>query len=504
MGHYWGGPPLVLLIFITLCLSWSSATNNSTEEGGAGDPYDIYDGKYVVKIKACNQKEVDSKIAAIAKTDCEFLSEEGILELPNEGCGEEWIICSAEVGDKLVSTQGAEIIDKDAAAYFRESGGNVQSWDTKGVHAQNQFYTNYRNLAAIESKITEIVSGSNGIATLEELSPQTHEGRTIKAVRIRDKQWTPGRPRVIFTFQQHSREWVAGMTGVYTTEYLINAVKAEPDFIQGMEIVLVPMSNPDGFVYSATRSRFWRKNRRPASSNGGRCAGVDLNRNWGKDWGGRQSTSNNPCQDVYYGASSMSEPETKALAKIIEEAEVTVFIDIHCFSELILGPWSYTRTRHPDKPKYDELGLAMQRAIREKHGHTYAYGTGGEVIYLASGVFPDWVGERWPKSAGYCYELRPKGNAGRNGFAPPANQILPTAEESIQGLYTAIDWAKDQGPPLPVPTPPPPTPRPTERPADRRRRRNTRRRSQRRRSSRRRSSRRRSKARRRSSKRRRR
>jgi len=246
------------------------------------------------------------------------------------------------------------------------------------------------------------------------------------------------------------------MTGCYVVEYLLNALKEEPDFYAGMEIILVPISNPDGFAYSATSSRFWRKNRR---DNPGRCDGVDINRNWGPDWNGGESTSTNPCSDVYVGSGAQSEPESQALAKLVEEAPVLVHVDIHCYSELILGPWGYTRRNHPEKPQVDELGLAMQAGIKEVHSKTYKYGTGGANIYLASGCFSDWTTSKG--AYGYTYELRPT-SGGLRGFAPPPNQILPSAEEAIQGLYVAIDWAKDKGTPVPPPAPPPaPTPAPT-------------------------------------------
>lgn len=433
------------------------------------DPYAMYDGMWIVKLKACDQKAVDVILKDVNGTDCTFGSEEGTLELPTKGCATEYVICPPKVAEKLAKKDGAKIDRKDAGDFFRKMGGTTHGYDASGVHAANDFYTQYRNLAAIEARVKQAVDNSNGLATLEELSPKTHEGRTIKVVRIRDKQWKAGRPRVVFTFQIHAREWVAGMTGSYTVENFLNAIKQEPDYIAGMEIIMVPISNPDGFAYSASSNRFWRKNRREQ----GRCDGVDLNRNWGKAWNGGQSNSRDTCSDVYIGTAAHSEPETQALKKLIDEAKVNVHIDIHCFSELILGPWSYTRTRHPEKTKIDQLGMAMQRAIKEVHGKTYRYGTGGEVIYLASGVFPDYTTEKWG-AYGYCYELRPGGNAGRNGFAPPASQILPTAEEAIQGIYTAIDWAKDQGEPLP-PAPPPPGeggggPSPPNKPPTRRRR----------------------------------
>ncbi|QQP52967.1 Carboxypeptidase B, partial [Caligus rogercresseyi] len=42
---------------------------------------------------------------------------------------------------------------------------------------------------------------------------------------------------------------------------------------------IMPLVNPDGYEYTRTTSRLWRKNRAPPPK-GSRCFGVDLNRNW--------------------------------------------------------------------------------------------------------------------------------------------------------------------------------------------------------------------------------
>merc|ERR1719188_790876 len=72
-----------------------------------------------------------------------------------------------------------------------------------------------------------------------------------------------------------------------------------------------------------------------------------------------------------------------------------------------------------------------------------------ELLYPSSGICPDYSTSQG--AFGYTYELRPAGNAG-GGFAPPADQILPTAEECLAGIYSAIDWV--QNPPAPTPAPP--------------------------------------------------
>lgn len=48
------------------------------------------------------------------------------------------------------------------------------------------------------------------------------------------------------------------------------------------------------------------------------CIGVDLNRNWVNDWGG-DGSSHSPCSDFYAGPKAFSEPEAKAMSKLIME-----------------------------------------------------------------------------------------------------------------------------------------------------------------------------------------
>ena len=69
---------------------------------------------------------------------------------------------------------------------------------------------------------------------------------------------------------------------------------------------ILPVVNPDGYLYTQTTNRMWRKTRSP-NDNG--CFGTDANRNWGYQWGTGGSSSD-PCSDTYMGASAFSEIET--------------------------------------------------------------------------------------------------------------------------------------------------------------------------------------------------
>jgi len=259
---------------------------------------------------------------------------------------------------------------------------------------------------------------------------------------------------VIVNFQLHAREWIAGMSGVYAVEMACKKAKEDPSWLAGMELVMVPMSNPDGFLYSQNRDRFWRKNRK---RNGGRygCYGVDLNRNWDPDWSGTGDTSGSICSDLYFGTAAFSEPETQALKGLLDEAPNTIHLDVHSYAEMLLAPWSYTYDEHPRRAEMDVPGRAMQAAIESVHGQHYLYG-GSELLTTASGACPDYSTSKG--AFGYTLELRPgRGKASKDGFAPPADQVLPTAEECWAGISAAISWASDTPPPATTaPTPPPP------------------------------------------------
>ena len=99
---------------------------------------------------------------------------------------------------------------------------------------------------------------------------------------------------------------------------------------------LVPVLNPDGYEYSRTKDRYWRKNRRKNS--GPKCDegilnyghpdyangvmvdsyGVDLNRNFGKGFGEGEA-STDPCSIFYTGPEAFSEPESAALRDYVQE-----------------------------------------------------------------------------------------------------------------------------------------------------------------------------------------
>ena len=60
--------------------------------------------------------------------------------------------------------------------------------------------------------------------------------------------------------------------------------------VDNVDWYFLPVFNPDGYVYSWTKDRLWRKNRaihNTSNKNSSQCVGVDLNRNWDAHWAGK-------------------------------------------------------------------------------------------------------------------------------------------------------------------------------------------------------------------------
>lgn len=85
----------------------------------------------------------------------------------------------------------------------------------------------------------------------------------------------------------HAREWAAPMTALYLMKKIVNH---EHMFYNKVSIYVIPMVNPDGYEYSHTVDRLWRKTR--SRIDGTECVGTDANRNFNSHWAGTCSFVN--------------------------------------------------------------------------------------------------------------------------------------------------------------------------------------------------------------------
>lgn len=299
---------------------------------------------------------------------------------------------------------------------------------------QDPFFDNYRRLADIRAK-TVALANSRADASFFVLG-QTNERRDIFGIRFGGQFPGPlGRRAVYLQGGIHAREWIAPASVMFIMDALVTSTDpAVINLVNQLEFVIVPVLNADGYEFTHTNTRLWRKNRRV--NQGSTCIGVDLNRNWEDHWGGGGS-SNLPCSDVYRGARAASEPETQAvvdfLATLNRQTTLIGGIDYHAFGQLILRPYGWCLPREgtcmpENNVEMRDLGAQMRSAILASTNTPYSNEHSAQ-LYIAAGGADDWFySVATSRRLAYCFEAR---DQGRFGFVLPPAQIRPTGQELL-------------------------------------------------------------------------
>ncbi len=307
------------------------------------------------------------------------------------------------------------------------------------------WFENYKQLAQIEAYVAGLHGARPDLTSLAVVG-QSLQDRPIRAITITGPD-EPGnaaadRPVILWNGCQHAREWISPMTVTYIASRLVSDYDTDPavrSLVDSTRIVIVPVSNPDGYLYSWSSQRYWRKNRRP---NNAIDYGVDLNRNWGYQWGGAGS-SPSPSSDIYRGTAAFSEPETRVLRDLALSygGRLAAHIDYHSFSQLILYPFGYANgvmAPEPDNSFFASLTTDMANLIFDLSGVAYRPIPSWQ-LYAAAGGATDWFyGAAGAKSL--TIELRPGENVtSLEGFDPPPSTILPTARENFAAAMLFAD-----------------------------------------------------------------
>ncbi|KAI5617250.1 carboxypeptidase A1 (pancreatic) precursor, partial [Silurus asotus] len=296
----------------------------------------------------------------------------------------------------------------------------------------------YRQTDTIYSKPIHIFNNNSiSLFSLQILFRSTPSW-TCWCRRIRSCTGGTKRPGIWIDTGIHAREWITPASGTWFAKKIVTDYGRDPALtavLDKMDIFLELVTNPDGYEYTHTSNRMWRKTRRINS--GSSCFGVDPNRNWGTGYGGAGSSSN-PCSETYRGPSVYSESEVKSIVDFTKShGNLKAFLTIHSYSQMLLYPYGDTSTPCVDEAELDELALKATSDLESLYGTKYTYGSTFDTIYQASGVTTDWAYDQGVKYS-YTFELR---DNGRYGFVLPADQIIPTAQETWLALMAIMEHA---------------------------------------------------------------
>lgn len=203
---------------------------------------------------------------------------------------------------------------------------------------------------------------------------QTHENRDIWVVNISNPPTNlagdSSLPTVVVDCGIHAREWVSPAFCQHLINELLATSGSAESWKNSVNWVIYPLLNPDGYSFSWSDDRMWRKNRRVNS--GTSCVGVDLNRNYDAKWNTFGSSSN-PCHQTYHGTSSFSEPESTAHSNHMATVQSKqAYLTFHSFSEVIIFPYSTVGSDEADnRAELNSLAGEMVSGIKSVHGKNY-------------------------------------------------------------------------------------------------------------------------------------
>jgi len=297
----------------------------------------------------------------------------------------------------------------------------------------------FARYSEINNFVDEIVNSNSDIAS-SYLAGRTFENRDLKVLVL--KTSTSSRS-IWIDCGFHAREWIAISTCVWLMDKIVKDYRSGnaemTQLLSKYEFHIMPLTNPDGYEYSHTTYRLWRKNRRV--NTGSSCIGVDLNRNFGFQWmtGG---SSTLPCSDTYAGPSRDSELETQALENAIlkKKGDWDAYLTIHTYGQYWLCSWSYTTLYPPDFDEICSKAKIGVDGIKTYAGTQYTYGHSGQLFGKLSGVSDDWAKGNATIKYSYTLELSP-GDTGVDagyGFELPESRAPRVGEETYIGIKTFL------------------------------------------------------------------
>uniref|UniRef100_A0A665TZ12 Carboxypeptidase B2 (plasma) n=1 Tax=Echeneis naucrates TaxID=173247 RepID=A0A665TZ12_ECHNA len=232
----------------------------------------------------------------------------------------------------------------------------------------------------------------------------------------------------------HAREWISPAFCLWFSLAFYRQNQEITNILDDMDFYVLPVMNPDGYKYTWTTKRMWRKNRSLSRSRwGSTCIGVDLNRNFDANWC-TEGASPEPCSEIYCGAFPESEPESQAVANFLRthKDSVQLYISIHSYSQMLLFPYSCTMDEAENHSDLLEMTQKAAQNIRRFYRTNYKYGAGAKTIYLAPGGSDDWAYKLGIKYS-FTFELQDRGEY---GFLLPPSKISKACNEALIAVKT--------------------------------------------------------------------
>ena len=357
----------------------------------------------------------------------------------------------------------------DSAATYEKtlmsSRADAHDWQLKGNTPHDLFFQDYQPLSVMYPWLRLLASLFPKHASLTSIGTSV-EGRDIPALRIGNRfESNPTDPHdsrhtLLIVGGSHAREWISVSTVAFIAYNFVTRYR-HPQFpeitkiLDHFDLVFIPVLNPDGYEYSWTTDRLWRKNRQSTAIPF--CPGIDLDRAFRFGWDG-YGNRDNACSDDYAGPEPLAAVEAQVLndwarnETTFNNVTFESYLDFHSYSQEVLYPYSYTcETAPPNLEDLEEVALGIAKSFRLSNGHFYNVQSAceGDIAFESKtkqhrvqveaqgGSALDFFYHDLAVKLAFQIKLR---DTGTYGFLLPRSHILPTGQEAYDAVVGLGRW----------------------------------------------------------------
>ncbi|XP_015000991.2 carboxypeptidase A6 isoform X1 [Macaca mulatta] len=306
-----------------------------------------------------------------------------------------------------------------------EKGSNLQTQrNRRSLSGYN--YEVYHSLEEIQNWMHHLNKTHSDLIHMFSIG-RSYEGRSLFILKLGRRSRL--KRAVWIDCGIHAREWIGPAFCQWFVKEALLTHKSDPamrKMLNHLYFYIMPVFNVDGYHFSWTNDRFWRKTR--SRNSRFRCRGVDANRNWKVKWCD-EGASMHPCDDTYCGPFPESEPEVKAVANFLRKhrKHIRAYLSFHAYAQMLLYPYSYKYATIPNFSCVESAAYKAVNALQSVYGVRYRYGPASTTLYVSSGSSMDWAYKNGIPYA-FAFELR---DTGHFGFLLPEMLIKPTCTETM-------------------------------------------------------------------------
>lgn len=306
------------------------------------------------------------------------------------------------------------VAPRETFEHLQKIGLNPTLIETQKLAAQEA----YLNPKEISEKLKQYAYQYPEMLHLEEIG-RSLQGEAIYAARLSLRNNLESKPAIFFNGMHHARELMTTEVTMDIIDYILTRAGSieHPEiaeWLEHLQIWVVPQINPDGNWIVWNEDSWWRKN---ARGNSNSIWGVDLNRNYPYRWGACRGSSSSKGSQTYRGTAEASEPETRVLMEFAKRINPVISVSYHSYSELVISPYGCRGHQPTEVSVLDFVGAPFAKALVKDSGNgSYAYGPAWDELYPVDGDDISWLHEHLNTLA-YVVEI----GSSRNGFQPDYN-----------------------------------------------------------------------------------